>query len=91
MQIVVEHHPSEARLQALGVKSWPIWTKEISEFPWFYDEQEICYFLAGEVEVIPATGAPVKIQQGDLVTFPQGLQCTWKVLQPVKKHYHFGE
>lgn len=90
MQIVVEHNPAEERLQALGVKSWPIWTKEVSEFPWFYDEQEICYFLAGEVEVKPEQGESVFIQKGDLVTFPAGLKCTWKVLKPVKKHYRFG-
>lgn len=90
MQIAIEHNPAADRLKTLGVKSWPIWTKEVSEFPWFYDEQEICYFLEGEVEVVPAEGEPVKIQTGDLVTFPQGLQCTWKVLKPVKKHYHFG-
>lgn len=33
------------RLAALGVTSWPIWTKEISTFPWIYDSEEACYFL----------------------------------------------
>jgi len=43
--IHVEKNPAEQRLQQLGVWSWAIWTKEISSFPWHYDEQEICYFL----------------------------------------------
>ncbi|MFA7711695.1 MAG: cupin domain-containing protein, partial [Candidatus Neomarinimicrobiota bacterium] len=51
---------------------------------------EICYFLEGEVEVVPESGQPVKIKKGDLVTFPQGLTCTWKISKPVRKHYRFG-
>jgi hypothetical protein len=88
--IIIEHNPNPARLTELGVRQWPIWTKEVSQFPWSYDEQEICYFLEGEVEVVPESGQPVKIKKGDLVTFPQGLTCTWKILKPVRKHYRFG-
>ncbi|HPC35196.1 MAG TPA: cupin domain-containing protein [Candidatus Marinimicrobia bacterium] len=88
--ILVESNPSKDRLEELGVRKWPIWTKEVSEFPWFYDEQEICYFLEGEIEVTPESGQPVKIKKGDLVTFPQGLSCRWKVIEPVRKHYKFG-
>ena len=40
--------------------------------------------------VIPEGGEPLKIGKGDLVTFPKGMQCTWKVIMPVKKHYRFG-
>lgn len=87
-EIKVERRPSEARLKELGVRNWPIWTKEVSEFPWTYDTQEICYFLEGEVEVIPEGGTPVKMGEGDLVTFPAGMSCTWKVTKPVRKHYH---
>ncbi|MEJ5330334.1 MAG: cupin domain-containing protein [Desulfobaccales bacterium] len=87
-EIKVERRPSEARLKELGVRQWPIWTKEVSEFPWTYDTQEVCYFLEGEVEVIPEGGDPVKMGEGDLVTFPAGMSCTWKVTKPVRKHYH---
>ena len=89
-QIVVEHQPDENRLQELGVEGWPIWTKEISEFPWSYDMQERCYLLEGEIEVTPDGGAPVTMGAGDYVTFQEGLSCTWKVLKPVRKHYAFG-
>ncbi|NET86216.1 MAG: cupin domain-containing protein, partial [Moorea sp. SIO1F2] len=27
---------------------------------------------------------------GDLVTFPAGMSCTWKILSNVRKHYQFG-
>ena len=88
-KIQVEHPPNESRQAELGFRSWDIWTKEVSEFPWHYDEQEICYFLEGEVVVTPQGGEPVGIRAGDLVTFPVGMSCTWKVLKPVRKHYRF--
>lgn len=82
--------PSQSQLQNLGVFGWPIWEKEISEFPWSYDAAETCYFLAGDVIVTPQGGEPVRMGQGDLVTFPQGMSCTWQILSPVKKHYSFA-
>ncbi|MEI8063687.1 MAG: cupin domain-containing protein [Verrucomicrobiota bacterium] len=87
--IQIVHQPSLSYLEKLGVLQWDIWEKEISEFPWYYDEQELCYFLAGEVIVTPA-GGPITIMKGDFVTFPAGLSCTWQVLKPVRKHYRFG-
>lgn len=88
--IKVEHDASETRLAELGVREWPLWSKEASTFPWAYDCEETCYFLEGEVVVTPEGGAPVKMGQGDLVTFKTGLACRWQVIRPVKKHYTFG-
>ena len=87
--ISVTSQPSPEQLDQLGVFSWSIWEKEVSEFPWTYDEAETCYFLAGDVIVTPDGGSPVKMGQGDLVTFPAGMSCTWKINQNVKKHYKF--
>ena len=81
--------PTDQQLKDLGVKQWPIWTKEPSTFQWHYDEPETCYFLEGDVEVTTAAGK-VRIGQGDLVTFAEGLNCTWNVRQAVRKHYRFG-
>ncbi len=90
MSIIVKHNPSEEELGKLNVRKWPVWTKEVSEFPWTYDEQETCYFLEGDVVVRSDDGKEVRIGKGDLVTFPSGMTCTWKVNSPVKKHYRFG-
>jgi uncharacterized cupin superfamily protein len=87
--IQVEHHPDSDKLDKLGVFSWPIWTKEVSEFPWSYDVPETCYFLEGEVAVMMDGEKPVEIGKGDVVTFPAGLSCTWKIKKDVKKHYQF--
>jgi hypothetical protein len=90
MQIHVEHDPSPMKLDVIGVYDWPIWTKEVSRFPWKYDQKETCYILEGEMIVTPDGGEPVKIVENDLVSFPAGLSCTWEILSPVRKHYNFG-
>jgi uncharacterized protein len=82
--------PTNEKLASLDVESWPIWEKEVSEFPWEYDEPETCYILEGKVTVIPEKGSPVKFGKGDLVIFPAGLKCRWKIDSAVKKHYRFG-
>jgi uncharacterized cupin superfamily protein len=90
-KIHVEHDPPRERLDRLGVESWPIWTKEVSTFPWSYDSTETCYLLEGEVIVTPQDGETVEIGSGDLVTFPRGMSCTWEVRRPVRKHYTFED
>ncbi len=89
--IKVINNPSDAQLNERGIHNWPIWTKEISTFPWSYDSEETCFFLEGEVEVIPENGQPVCIAKGDLVTFPKGMSCTWVIKKPVRKHYSFAD
>jgi uncharacterized cupin superfamily protein len=90
-EIKIIHNPTEEQLSADGVKTWPIWQKEESEFPWHYDSEETCLLLEGAVEVTPAGGEPVLVKAGDLVTFPKGMDCTWKVLKAVRKHYRFAD
>lgn len=88
--IRIENEPDDEKLRELAVESWPLWTQEISEFPWEYDAEETCYLLEGRVTVTPEGGAPVEIGPGDLVTFPQGMRCTWRVNAPIRKHYSFS-
>ncbi|MFQ5585715.1 MAG: cupin domain-containing protein [Thermodesulfobacteriota bacterium] len=87
--IKVEHNPGRERLDGLGVADWPVWTKEVSSFPWTYDSNDTCYFLEGEVVVIPDGGQPVAMGKGDLVTFPKGMSCNWNIQKAVTKHYAF--
>ena len=87
-KILVEK-PTSEKLSAQKVLSWPIWSKEVSSFDWYYDEKEICYFLEGEVTVKTSDGE-VSFGKGDLVSFPQGLKCVWNVKKEVRKHYKFG-
>ena len=88
--VSIERNPSKDRLDEMGVFGWPVWEKEESEFPWHYDAEETCYLLEGEVTVTPEGGEPVSFSAGDLVVFPRGLSCSWKIRKAVRKHYHFG-
>jgi len=90
-EIKIVRKPDEKELETEGVRSWPIWTKEESEFPWSYDSSETCYFLEGDVIVTPEGGKPIRVGAGDLVTFPKGMSCTWKVQKAVRKHYTFKD
>jgi uncharacterized cupin superfamily protein len=85
-QIIVRKPTAEESAQ---MKKCPIWEKEISEFPWHYDEPETCLILAGDVTITSAEQT-VSFGPGDYVVFPQGLDCTWKIKKAVRKHYQFG-
>lgn len=80
--------PDQKFLEERGVMSWPIWEKEISEFPWTYEATEECYILEGKVEVTTDDGV-FHLEPGDFVTFAKGLICKWKISVPVRKHYKF--
>ena len=79
---------TEKEIEQMGIKNWPVWTKEPSVFDWEYDMTEQCYILEGEFEVKTAQNT-YHIKAGDFVTFPKGLKCTWHIIKPVRKHYNF--
>jgi uncharacterized cupin superfamily protein len=81
---------SEGELEAMDVFSWPVWEKEVSTFDWHYDEKESCYILKGRVRVEPEEGEAVEFGPGDFIVFPEGMDCIWKISEPVRKHYRFG-
>ena len=88
-QITIEHNVTPAKLDVLYVDDWPVWNKEVSEFDWEYDQTETCYIIEGEAIVTPEGGEAVTITTGDMVTFPKGMRCTWKITEAIEKHYRF--
>ena len=90
MEIKITRNPTGEELEKMGVFDWPVWEKETSKFPWHYDEKETCYILEGEVMVTPKGGKPASFSKGDLVTFPEGMDCNWDIKKAVSKHYNFG-
>lgn len=79
---------SEKEINEMGISSWPIWTKEISIFDWYYDSVEECLILEGKIKV-HTDECITEINAGDFVRFPKGLKCKWEVIEPVRKHYNF--
>jgi uncharacterized cupin superfamily protein len=86
MDIIVRK-PTDREIAAMKSKS--VWTCGISEFDWYYDGEETSLFVEGEVTVDYGAKS-VSFAAGDLVVFPAGLSCVWKVTKPVKKHYYFA-
>ena len=85
MEIIVKKPTQE---EIAEMKRMPTWSCGVSEFDWHYDSEETALILEGEVTVTYA-GKSVHIKEGDLVVFPRGLSCVWKVTKPIKKHYLF--
>ena len=79
---------SEKDNAEMGIGSWPIWEKEVSRFDWYYDSDEECLILEGEV-IVETDEGTFTIKQGDFVTFSKGLRCIWDIKKPIKKHYRF--
>lgn len=78
-----------AEKEITEAKSWPIWEKEESEFPWEYDTKETCLILEGKA-IVKTSEGEVEFGKGDYVEFPKGLQCTWEIKSKIRKHYKFG-
>ncbi|HIA31193.1 MAG TPA: DUF861 domain-containing protein [Candidatus Marinimicrobia bacterium] len=44
---------TDTELEDLGVRNWPTWSCEASDFPWEYSDQETCFLLDGDFVVFP--------------------------------------
>ena len=90
MAKVIIEKLTEGEITKRNIRSWSIWTKEISRFDWFYESEEECLILEGEFTVETNEGV-YSVKAGDFVTFKQGLQCVWNVTKPIRKHYKFAD
>ena len=51
MSILVTSPCQEITVRKLGIKSWPIWSCDVSSFNWAYEDKETCLLLEGKVTV----------------------------------------
>jgi uncharacterized protein len=79
---------SDIEILNMGINHWPIWEKEVSRFDWFYESDEECLILEGEV-IVETNEGIFTLKPGDFVTFKKGLSCVWEVKKRVRKHYSF--
>ena len=89
MPEITVRKPDEQELKKLGVNDWFPWESKPCEFDWVYVDNETCYILKGAAK-IKAGDKEVEIKQGDLVGFPKGLKCRWKVSEKIEKVYRLG-
>ena len=88
MAKVIIERLSEEEINKRGIRSWPQWSKEVSRFDSYYDGDEECLFIEGEV-IIETEDAKSEIKPGDFVIFQKGLKCIWDIRKPVRKYYNF--
>ena len=88
MAKVILERLAEDEIAKRKIESWPIWEKEVSKFDWYYDSDEKCYILDGEV-VVKTDEGDYTINAGDFVTFKKGLKCVWDIKKGIRKHYNF--
>ncbi|OQX74255.1 MAG: cupin [Bacteroidetes bacterium 4484_249] len=88
MAKVIIEKLNENEIGKRGIKTWPVWEKEVSRFDWQYSGDEECLILAGKVTVETPEGN-YDIGKGDFVTFKDGLSCVWDIKEPIKKYYNF--
>lgn len=83
-------HPTVDDIEKLNIGSWAEWSCDPKEFDWQYGAEEKAYVVKGHVLVTEEGGEAVEIKAGDLVTFPAGLKCKWKILERIEKVYTGG-
>lgn len=74
-----------------STKTWDTWEKEPSEFPWFYNQKEICYIIEGNASVKDKSGNSITFSAGDWVEFNRGLECVWNITETIRKKYRFED
>jgi len=84
--MIIVRKPSAEEIETM--QQQPTWGCGVSEFDWHYAQEETALIIEGEVTV-DYNGGSVSFGAGDLVVFPQGMHCIWKVTKAVNKHYIF--
>ena len=92
MKEIKKKKVTREELSSLGIDitNWSNWDCEPSEFDWEYSSAETAFVFEGDVEIITENGTTV-IGPGDLVRFPGGMKCRWKVKKTIKKVYTFND
>lgn len=68
-------------------ESWDNWSREPSEFVWYYEDNESCYIMEGEATVTDRLGNSISFGPGDWVEFEKGLHCNWRITKKISKKY----
>lgn len=87
MMIQVIKKLSKHEIEKRGIENWLVWEKDISDFDWYYESEEMCYVLKGKAR-IKTIYQEVLLEPGDFAIFPAGLRCKWHIEEKFKKHYN---
>jgi uncharacterized protein len=62
-----------------------VWECTPGSFKWNYGQDETALILSGEAFITTDDGAERQLRPGDLVFFPAGSSCTWRVTVCIRK------
>jgi uncharacterized cupin superfamily protein len=62
-----------------------VWECTVGTFVWDYTEDETVYIISGEVFISTNNSEEKRLGQGDMVFFPGGITCQWRVTSPIRK------
>ena len=66
--------------------SWNMfWECTAGRFNWHYDNDETAFIVSGEVFITTGTTRERRFGPGDMIFFPAGSSCTWRIPVLVKK------
>ena len=91
MKVLIKSPCSASVIIQYGIKSWPLWESEPSNFSYNYSEKEICLIIEGEAKIKTKEGESYYVRSGDLIEFPKGISCEWQIIKSLKKHFRVGE
>lgn len=90
MKEVIITRPGKEDLDRLGIGKWPAWECDPSEFDWQYTDEETAYIINGLAVVTTKDGGRFEFKAGDMVKFPKGLKCHWKIIKRIEKVFKMG-
>jgi hypothetical protein len=68
-----------------GTSSVVVWECTPGSFKWDYCQDETAVIISGEAFITVEGGSERQLRPGDLVFFPAGSTCTWRITAQIRK------
>lgn len=62
-----------------------VWECTPGSFKWDYCQDETAVIMSGEAFITTEDGSERQLRPGDLVFFPAGSSCTWRITEQIRK------
>ena len=66
-----------------------VWEATPSTYHATYTAYEFVHMISGRIVITPDGGAPITVQAGDAFVVEADFKGTWKIEEPVRKHFVF--
>jgi uncharacterized cupin superfamily protein len=66
-----------------------VWEATIGTYHATYTAYEFVHMISGRIVITPDGGAPITVQAGDAFVVEADFKGTWKIEEPVRKHFDF--